>query len=149
MHGKCRGGSGLTLRGQALSRLSRTLSHTTTNLAPFLPLPPRLGLSRQDTGSEFAWLDSTAVAQGVEPGSAYPHWAWLQPQLAAAPAHDCVAAWQGYQYERFLGEGDNTNQVGVLWQLCWCLASWRSTCSTLAAHCSTLHAIGPAHLWPF
>ena len=43
--------------------------------------------------------------------STYPHWVWLQRQLANATGADCVAAWSNYQYERFLGISSNSGQV--------------------------------------
>jgi hypothetical protein len=71
----------------------------------------RIGLNRTIAGAEYAWVDSTGVGQGVVSGEAWPHWAWLQPQLAVKPGHDCVAAWADYRYERFLGSDTNANQV--------------------------------------
>jgi hypothetical protein len=70
-----------------------------------------LGLQRPDNASEYTWLDGSPVPQAVESGSAYPHWAWLQPQLASSTSAHCVAAWSNYQYERFLGDVANSSQV--------------------------------------
>jgi hypothetical protein len=78
--------------------------------APASP-PCRLGLQRPDSASEYAWLDGSPVEQGVVSDSAYPHWAWLQPQLSSASGADCVAAWSSYQYERFLGDSTSSSQV--------------------------------------
>ncbi len=52
------------------------------------------------------------MEQGVASDSAYPHWAWLQPQLANTSGADCVAAWSNYQYERFLGDASDSSHVG-------------------------------------
>ncbi len=51
------------------------------------------------------------MLQSVETGSAYPHWAWLQPQLANSSNGHCAAAWSNYQYERFLGDASNSSHV--------------------------------------
>jgi hypothetical protein len=71
----------------------------------------RLGLERADSASDYAWLDGMTVEQGVVADSAYPHWAWLQPQLANTSGANCVAAWSNYQYERFLGDASSSAQV--------------------------------------
>jgi hypothetical protein len=77
----------------------------------------RIGLNRTMAGSEYSWWDGTSVGQGVVGGEAWPHWAWLQPQLALRPGHDCVAAWADYRYERFLGSDGNASQVGDCFRL--------------------------------
>lgn len=51
------------------------------------------------------------MEQGVVTDSAYPHWAWLQPQLASTSGHHCVVAWSNYQYDRFLGDSSDSSQV--------------------------------------
>ena len=51
------------------------------------------------------------MEQGVVTDSAYPHWAWLQQQLASTAAAHCVAAWSNYQYERFQGDGANSSHI--------------------------------------
>jgi hypothetical protein len=68
-------------------------------------------MQRPGSASEYAWLDGSPVEQGVASDSAYPHWAWLQPQLANTSGADCVAAWSNYQYERFLGDASNSSHV--------------------------------------
>lgn len=73
----------------------------------------RVGLNRTGAGAEYTWWDGTGVGQAVASGEAYPHWAWLQPQLAAKAGHDCVAAWSDYRYERFTGDAGNAGQVGA------------------------------------
>jgi hypothetical protein len=81
-------------------------NHSTCN-----PSLRRLGLQRPDSASDYAWLDGAPVEQTVATDSAYPHWVWLQRQLANVTNADCAAAWSNYQYERFLGDSSNSSQV--------------------------------------
>ena len=74
--------------------------------------PHRIGLSRPNATSPYTWLlDDSSAGDTVADGSASPHWAWPQPQLAASPGHHCVAAWSAYQYDRFLGNASVAAQV--------------------------------------
>jgi hypothetical protein len=88
----------------------------------------RIGLSRPNSTSEYAWADGSPVDQAVQYDSAHPHWAWAHPQLAGLAGYHCVAAHTSYQYERYMGDPYNATQARalaccrVVGTVCWLCA---------------------------